>query len=128
MKEYLLDTDILIDFFKNQPHAQKLISQAFSKSVLYISVISVAEIISGWSVKERENLLPALYGLGIVVGVTQPIAEKAGILRAKYLQSGRILSISDTLIAATAMETEYIVTTRNKKDFHLPEIKTFFPY
>ena len=49
--------------------------------------------------------------------VTKAIAERWGVLSARALDKGTPLSIIDGLLAATALEHDLTVVTRNARDF-----------
>lgn len=50
-------------------------------------------------------------------------AQNAGILRREYARQGRILTITDALLAAVAIETGVELITENPKDFPMPNIR-----
>jgi hypothetical protein len=59
-------------------------------------------------------------GLGLKVGilpVSQPIAERWGVLAGQCQLQGRPLKVVDGFIAATALEHDLTVVTRNARDF-----------
>jgi predicted nucleic acid-binding protein len=77
MRNILLDTDVLINFLRGKEKARLFLESAVRESVLFCSVITVAEIHSGMLVLETERTREILEGLHIVE-VTRGIAEKAG--------------------------------------------------
>jgi predicted nucleic acid-binding protein len=54
---------------------------------------------------------------GRTLAVTRSIAERWGILDAERQLAGKPLNMADGLIAATALEYDCTVVTRNLKDF-----------
>ena len=124
MKKYLFDSDILIDFFKKEKRAVGLIT-LLAKETLAVSVLSVTELCCGWTPAQANFFLPKFYDLFVVEGITPQIAELAGRLRWQYKKKGLNLSTTDVLIAATAIAGNYILLTRNKKDFPIPQIKFY---
>ena len=62
-----------------------------------------------------EDLIP-LFG-SRVLPVTQTIADRWGRLSGQRQMRGRPLSMADGLIAATALEHDLTLVTRNIKDF-----------
>ena len=125
MKKYLVDSDILMDFFKKKPYATDLLQRLQSQGELVISILSVAELCAGWTSKEINFFIPRLYTLVICEGITKTIAECAGKWRHNYKVKGLNLSTIDTLIAATAIEYHYELVTRNRKDYPMPELRLY---
>jgi toxin FitB len=66
----------------------------------------------------EERLLP----------ITRAIAERWGVLTARAMDKGRPLPSIDGLIAATALEHDLTVVTRNVKDFADLAVKTLNPW
>jgi predicted nucleic acid-binding protein len=126
MTGYLLDSDILIDFFNKREPAQALVSKFLgSRLHMAISVLSVTELRAGWGDKECAVYLPVLYDLFPAEIVTLDVAELAGKLRHNYQVQGKVLKTVDTTIAATAIINEYCLVTRNIKDFPMPELNLY---
>lgn len=119
MKPFLIDSDVLIDFFKRKQPAVALLEKLGEEGQLVISVLSVAELRSGWSEQDAGMYLSRLYNLAEVLPVTMKIAEQAGTLREAYRRKGTLLPTIDVLIAATAMLNACCLVTRNKKDYPL---------
>lgn len=124
-KRVLLDTDILVDFFHDQKYAKDLIEDLLVKGSVFISILSVAELRSGFSLKQAEFFLPKLYQTVVVVNISVDIAELAGKFRFEYGSKGKSLSTVDALIAATAIIEDLQLATRNKKDYPMKELKLY---
>jgi predicted nucleic acid-binding protein len=60
--------------------------------------------------------------------VTEPISERWGILTGERHLKGRPLSVGDGLIAATALEHDLTVVTRNVKHFRGLGVGVFNPW
>jgi len=65
---------------------------------------------------------------GRILPVTEAIAERWGILSAAAKQRGINLAVVDGVIAATALEHELTVVTRNVKDFVGLGVELFNPF
>ena len=85
---YLIDTDVLVDFFKHKTYAKGLIEKLSSNSTLALSPLTITELRSGWTSEQADFLLPRLYALCAVVPVTKEIAEQAGKWRQEYKSKG----------------------------------------
>lgn len=125
MKTYLIDSDILIDFFKKLPEAVTLIHKLTEQGESSISAISVSELRSGWSKQAASLYLPRLYNIFEVIPVTREVAEIAGEYREKYSKKGIRLPTIDVLIAATAIMHQRTLVTRNTKHFPMPEVELY---
>jgi predicted nucleic acid-binding protein len=122
---YLLDTDVLVDFFKHKQSATELIATLQKNSPLAISALTLAELRTGWTAKQADFFTPRLLALCEVVPVTVEIALRAGQWRGHYRRQGITLGTVDTIIAATAFCAGYTLVTNNRKDFPMPEL-TFY--
>ncbi len=118
MTQFLLDTDILVDFFKKRPYAQHLLAEIKEKGDLFLSILSVSELRAGWTEEEASYFLPILYAIAERASITDEIAERAGAMRQVYKSRGISLPTIDTLIAATAIIGNYNLVTNNKKHYH----------
>jgi predicted nucleic acid-binding protein len=105
---------------------------------LYFSVVSLGEILKGVTLlsesKRRRQLQKWLdktlrpWFAGRILPVNQPIAERWGVLAGQCQMTGRPLKVVDGLIAATALEHDLTVVTRNVKDFAGLGVAVFNPW
>ena len=122
---YLLDTNILIEFFAKKETTLALLPTLKKTGTLATSLLSVAEIRMGWSGKDADVYLPLLYDLFDTHGITKAIAQQAGEWRREYKEQGITLSSIDTLIAATAYCGQMCLVTRNVKHFPMPQLQVY---
>ncbi len=122
---YLLDTNVLSEFRRKQPHPG--VSAWFAQrpaSALYLSVLTLGELrkgIDGVQDEARKLALSdwlqnelSLFFLGRVLGIDEEVADRWGQLVAA---AGRPLPAIDSLLAATALVHGLHMVTRNAKDF-----------
>lgn len=126
MKKYLVDSDILMDFFKKKEYAIDIVNQLSNDGLLSMSILSVTELRSGWSNEEARFFLSRLYNLVKVFNLNFRIVELAGTFRQEYNVKGTALPLIDTLIGTTAILEKCQLVTRNRKDFPMPKLK-FYP-
>jgi predicted nucleic acid-binding protein len=126
----LLDTNVVSEFMQAQPNPIGIGRlKQLDFSVAHLSVASIAEIRLGverlpkgrrraalelWLVSElpllfEENLLP----------ITDIIADRCGVIRARAFDLGRPMSLADAFIAATADVHDLTLVTRNVRDFEV---------
>ena len=133
---YLLDTNVISEPFKARPEPRVL---AWLKStpteLQFVSVLSLGELRRGLetmplgSRRERIRLwlerdLQAWYGPRLLP-VTLAIAQRWGRLAA---QARRSLPRFDSLLAATELQHDLRVVTRNERDFQFPVLEVINPW
>jgi predicted nucleic acid-binding protein len=133
--KYLLDTNIVSETVKPAPNkgVVSFLGKAPSSS-LYLSVLTFGEIRKGIDLMEsgkRRTLLTSWidhtltdWFSGRLMPISASIAQMWGHLSAKYSH----LPAIDGLIAATAVQNNMTLVTRNTKDFQLPELQTLNPF
>ncbi|MEO7062372.1 MAG: type II toxin-antitoxin system VapC family toxin [Dokdonella sp.] len=139
MRGFLLDTCVISE--PTRPKASdKVLAwlNARPAESLYISVITIAEIEQGiahigagprarkleaWL---RDSLAPLFESRTLEVDLA--IAHRWGRLQGDALRSGRALAVIDSMLAATAMEHDLTVVTRNTKDFAPLDIPLINPW
>ena len=139
MKGFLLDTNIPSEL--TRPLPQPSVSQWLDEvddELLYFSVVSLGEVLKGIASlptsKRRNELQQWLdetlrpWFEGRILPVNEPIAERWGILAGQCKMKGRPLKVADGLIAATALEHDLTVVTRNARDFEGLGVEVFNPW
>lgn len=117
MKRFLVDSDVLIWYLDGREKELKLLQKLSKKGDLYMSVVSITEIRAGLT-KDAEKVIARLKDILKTIAITDDIAEIAGALRQKYK-----LEVADMLIAASAILTDSILVTYNKKHFSMRGLK-----
>ena len=121
----LLDTTVLIDVLRNRNQRRSLLEKlVLSGKVLSTSVISIAEVHGGLRPGEETATRAYLANLEWIP-VSPSIAEKAGLMKAAFSRQGRTHSITDMIVAATAMERGCALATDNRKHFQIPGLSLF---
>jgi len=125
---FLLDTNVPSEMLRFRPDANVaawLKSQV--KSDLFLSVVTLGELRKGVMIlppgakrsqieQFMESFIPSWFS-GRILPMTQAIAERWGILDAQRQLAGKPLGVADGMIAATALENDLTLVTRNVKDF-----------
>ena len=137
MPSYLIDTNILSEIRKGPERAQTEVYQwwqSMKGQVFFLSVMTVAEIRKGidrLSLRDAAQTLVLERWLDEVkqafaaslIGISLPIAEKWG-----RLQAVRSLPVVDALLAATALEHDLTLVTRNEADFEGLGVRILNPF
>lgn len=123
---FLPDTNVLVDAL-NGKHGRRewLRKLVLEGGRLACCTITVAEIYAGMRPHEAMRTDQFLSAL-VWYPSLRTIARRAGRLRFEWAQRGHSLSLSDTLIAATALEHSLTLITANRKHFPMPELM-FYP-
>jgi predicted nucleic acid-binding protein len=139
MRGFLLDTNVPSELVRPQPETKvKTWIAAQALEMLFISAVSFGELRKGIILlppgKRREALeawveadLSILFS-GRVLSVIRSIAERWGVLEGQRQLAGRPLHVPDGQIAATALEHDLTVVTRNVKDFAGLGVTIFNPW
>ena len=116
MTQILIDTDILIDISNNNETAKSRLLQESQTSVLMISTITVMELMVGCRNKSELNSLEQFLAQFQVLKLNSLISDRATMLLQEYVLSHGLL-IADALIAATAIEHQIPLLSKNQRDF-----------
>ena len=133
---YLLDTNVLSELRRKSPDPG--VVSWFSQrppATLHLSVLTLGEIRKGIeSVSDEvrrqalldwlETDLPTFF-TGRILTVDGAVADRWGRLIAA---AGRPLPAIDSLLAATAIEHDLVLVTRNAKDFARLPVQLFNPW
>ncbi len=107
-----LDTSSLIAYLQGDDGADvDLVDQALVDQVGVLSLVTVAELLSDPHLSStlRQTILeiPTLH-------ITEGFWERAGLLRAKVLRTGRRANLADTLIAQSCLDHQATLVTRDR--------------
>ena len=131
MKGFLLDTNIPSEMVRARPDtnvAGWIQRQAYE--VLFVSVVTIGELRRGVTLlaehSSRQAELDRIIREKIpswfqdrILPVTRTIAERWGMLDGERQLAGRPLNVADGMIAATALEHDLTLVTRNLKDLQV---------
>jgi len=114
IKMFLIDTDVLIDFLRGLKEARDFLFRLRKEGKLLISVINVAEIYSGKEIKNfaKRKIIDQFLSEFEIVSLDENLAKRAGEIKLDYQ-----LPFADAIVAATAINTQSILVTRNIKHF-----------
>lgn len=115
-EKFLIDTDVLIDYFKGNPKAIDFMENL--ENELLISAITVAELFSGIREGKERQTIDAFISAFEFVPISLEIAKKGGLIRRDFGKSYGI-GFGDSMIAATALETNSTLITLNLKHFKM---------
>ncbi len=116
----LADTNVISEFVKTTPDVQ-VMRWLESVQLMAISAVTLEEAHFGlaWQPNTRKLALfnALVERLHAVYPITPAIAQRGGVLRGQFQAQGIVRSAPDMLIAATAIEHQLVLATRNVRDF-----------
>lgn len=118
----LLDTDVLIDFFRGTKKAVDLIN--LDSERILLSSIVVAELFAGVKGDTEQTVLENFVSLFRVVPISTEIAKAGGLYRRDYGKSHGV-GLADAILAATAEAEDAELKTLNIR--HYPMLKGLEP-
>ena len=127
MSSFLLDTNVISELVRPRPdaHVRRWI-EGTDESLLYLSVLTLGEIRKGIASVRDESKRAGLEGWldsdmvarfwGRILDVDRGVADRWGRLAAEAAAKKTPLPVIDGLLAATAMQHNLMLVTRNTKD------------
>jgi len=139
MAGFLLDTNSVSELVRVKPEPA-VVSwfEAADEHLLYLSVLTLGEIRKGLAAlapgKKRMQLETWLEGdlrarfAGRILAVDDAVADRWGQLAARAKAQGVALPVIDGLLAATALEHNLTVVSRNADDFAATTVAVVNPW
>lgn len=139
MSGFLLDTNIISELVKPKPEANVTEwVENTDESLLYLSVLTLGEIRRGIAVlpqSRRRATLDAWLDKdlrarfeGRILVIDQEVADRWGLLTAAARNSGIVLPVIDGLLAATALEHNLTLATRDTGQIPSMGVAVFNPW
>ena len=139
MSGFLLDTNVVSELIKPRPDSKVTAwIDSTDESLLYLSVLTLGEIRKGIAAvasAPRRVFLEAwlsnelmLRFAGRILSIDAEIADRWGWVAAKVTLSGQLLPVVDGLLAATALQHNLTLVTRNTKDVAMTGVASFNPW
>ena len=128
MSAFLLDTNCISELVRKgpEPRVLKWMEEA-DESLLYLSVLTLGEIRKGVAClpqSRRRSQLEAwleqdlqVRFAGRILPIDAAVADRWGLLAAEAKRKGQTISSIDGLLAATAMQHNLTIVSRNVSDF-----------
>ncbi len=119
---YLVDTDWVIDHLANVPEAVRLLDR-LAKDGIAISIITYLEVYQGIlkssDPEEARSKLRAFIDIVPVLPFSATVAERCAHVRDTLRKQGKRVNARalDLIIAATALEYDLTLVTRNTEDY-----------
>jgi len=135
---FLVDTNVLCEPWQKRPEARVVHWLRTNEPSLYTSVLVIGEIRYGIELlpshsAKRAELLRwqqrlSLIMAGRILSINARVAEEWARLQSEAHRRQRVLSVVDSLLAATARRYELTLVTDNASDFSDVGVKIFNPF
>ena len=128
MSGFLLDTNCISELVRSKPEPRVLEwLDAADETLLYLSVLTLGEIrkgVAGLPQSKRRTRLETWLELelqarfsGRILAIDASVADRWGLLAAEAKRKGKSISAIDGLLAATALQHNLTIVSRNVSDF-----------
>jgi predicted nucleic acid-binding protein len=139
MSGFLLDTNIISALVKPKPEPQVTVwIESVDESLLYLSVLTLGEIRKGIALLREASRRVALEAwlnsdLALrfaqrILPIDQAVADRWGQITAHASIAKSPLPVIDGLLAATALDHNLTLVTRNTKDVAATGVAVFNPW
>jgi len=115
MNQYLVDSNIIIDFLKKQ---EKAVDFLDSSKEIIVSIVTIGEIYQGVRNKKELRFAKSFFKTTKVLSIDERVSELALKLMERYTLSHGLL-ILDAIIAATVIKHDLTLITGNIKHFKM---------
>ena len=139
MSGFLLDTNVISELVKPRP-AENVTAwiEGTDESLLYLSVLTLGEIRRGIAAlpqSRRRATLEAWLDKDLrarfedrILDIDEEVADRCGLLTAAARNSGIVLPVIDGLLAATALEHNLTLVTRDTGQIPSMGVAVFNPW
>lgn len=120
-----IDTDVVIEVLRgrNREFTENWQKLAASEAAILISPVTIAEVGAGTRPREQDAVA-RLFSPLICVPIDGLIGHRAGEYLLRYARSHNV-EIGDALIAASAVQSNSVLWTRNRKHYPMPELTMY---
>ena len=120
-----IDTDVVIEVLRgrNRAFTENWQRLAASQVAILISPITIAEVGAGARPREKD-VIARLFAPLICVPIDALIGHRAGEYLLRYARSHNV-EIGDALIAASAVQNQAALWTRNEKHYPMPDLNFY---
>jgi predicted nucleic acid-binding protein len=136
---FLLDTNVISELVKPRPEANVTAwLECTDESLLYLSVLTIGEIRRGIAVlpqSRRRAVLEAWVEKDLrarfedrILAIDHEVADRWGLLTAATRKSGIVLPVIDGLLAATALEHNLTLVTKDTGQIPSMGVAVFNPW
>jgi len=124
---YLLDSDVIISYLRGLKETVFFVDYLFKiGSILGCCPVNIAEVYAGMKESERNETERFINSLRFFP-ISREVAKLAGNIICEYRSKGLTLSSTDAMIAAVAINNDFVLIIYNKKHYPMKELKSMSP-
>ncbi len=139
MSGFLLDTNVISELVKRKPEPKVTTwIESTDENLMYLSVLTLGEIRKGIALLrdaarrvELEAWLDSDLSVRFdkrILPIDRAVANRWGRVTADAVAAKSLLSVIDGLLAATALDQNLTLVTRNTKDVAVTGVPVFSPW
>jgi tRNA(fMet)-specific endonuclease VapC len=113
----IADTDVIIDFFANEPRFGRYVSELIQKNKLAITSVSVFELYAGVIGKKRLKQIETFVKSVFIFPLSLIEAATAAKIFTELKRRGKLIGNQDILIAGICVANSLPLLTRNTAHF-----------
>ena len=113
----IVDTDVLIDYFSGAGPAAEAVAKLLAEDRLAVTTLTLFELACGVRTKEQLGDLELLTQAALVVALDSYAALKAGAVYRELRAQGKLIGVTDLLIAGCCLATGMALLSRNLEHF-----------
>ncbi len=117
MKNFLIDTNILVNYLRKDKEALLFLESCIENYNLATSFVCIYELLKGVRSKRHRDAVSEIEDkiMEVDYGSTNVNKNSLELFSENYLIKG--LGLEDAIVAATCIEKNYVLITENLKDF-----------
>lgn len=125
MNKVMVDTSIWIEYFRNNADIVNIVDDLLDKNQLYITGPVIAELIQGIRTDKDLELLTRYIDAIPYQSCTIEDWKNAGMLSYKLRKEGKVIPLTDMLIAAVSIRFGMKVFTYDRHFDYIPDVELF---
>jgi tRNA(fMet)-specific endonuclease VapC len=124
-RDVLIDTSIIIDHLRKKSKTKSHFYRIVGNHNLFISTITLFELYSGATDKERLKDIKNIIAYVHILPFTSKIAKQAGEIFRSLKKENKLIEFRDLFIGATALAHDLPIMSLNEKHFNrIKELKS----
>lgn len=116
-KRILIDTSVIITFLRSKEKAKTSFWKLINEYECCVSAITIFELYAGATTKDKMNDIKIILSFLKPIEFTKETATLASNIYKELRSKNKLIEFRDIFIAATAIQENISISTKNKKHF-----------